>query len=133
MQPQDAVSNTAARPLRVDPDEVSGVLAARRELGPDAEEAVITAFLNRMAQAIDERVDQRIAQHGAAGGLSRSAPASRPGPGARATVALGSMLVGFGTTGVVLKQAGFLGIILALFVWVVIAGINVIYGRDRPH
>jgi hypothetical protein len=46
------------------------VLAARRELGPDAEDAVI---------------------------------------------------------------AGFLGMIMALFAWVVIAGINVLYNRDRPH
>ena len=134
MQPDKTVTPATKRSLDVDPDEISGAVAARQQLGPDAEEAVIAAFLDRTAHAIDTRVDQRIAAHGSAEiAPRRAAPANRPGSGARATVALGSMLIGFMVTGISLEEIHLYGIIVALFAWAAIVGINVVFGRERPR
>jgi hypothetical protein len=131
VQPQDAGTNATTRPLRTDPDEISGALAARRELGADAEQAVIAAFLARMGQAIDERVDQRLAEREATGSTARPRATDRPGPGARAVLAIFSMLIGFGVTGVALNQLHGWGIIVVAFVWAVIYGINENYGKSK--
>ncbi|WP_075739721.1 MULTISPECIES: hypothetical protein [Actinoalloteichus] len=42
-------------------DDLAGSLAARRSLGPDAEEAVIASFLERTGESIDRRVEERVA------------------------------------------------------------------------
>jgi len=38
------------------------MLAARQELGPDYEQALIDGFVTRISQAIDERVEARLAE-----------------------------------------------------------------------
>lgn len=42
-------------------EEVAGSVAARQALGPEAEAAVIQAFLERTGHAIDARVEERLA------------------------------------------------------------------------
>src|SRR5215813_13477167 len=43
-------------------DGVAAMLAARQELGPDYEQALIDGFVTRIGQAIDERVEARLAE-----------------------------------------------------------------------
>lgn len=128
-----ASSPVSSRPLDVDADTIAGVLAARRELGPDAEAAVIAAFLERTGHAIDVRVDQRVAQHRAGGSFgSRGAAGGRASPGQRLGLALGSIALGIPATGVAVAFGGFLGVVVAVSAWVAIASINAAYALARP-
>jgi len=100
-------------------DELAAALEARRELGPDAERAVIDSFLRRVEATIDERVDQRLAARGKA-----QPPSGAP----RGTIplALGSMGIGIAVTGASsgLDQGGML---VAIVAWIAIAVINIVH------
>jgi len=45
-------------------EELQAVVAARRELGPEHEDHLIHAFLERIEKEIDRRVDERLATAG---------------------------------------------------------------------
>jgi hypothetical protein len=127
-QTQAPVARTV--PLAVDGDDILGVLAARRELGPDSDSAVVAAFLHHAGLAIDARVDQRVAEHLAASGPSgRRTEADRKRSSA-IKLALGSFALAFPTTGVVLTQAGGSGVLLVVLIWLAIAGINLSFHRN---
>jgi hypothetical protein len=122
-----------ARPLDVDPDYVAGVVSARRELGPDAEAAVITAFLERTGYAIDMRVDQRIAQHRLAQPASANqAPGGGRSTSSRLVMALGSIALGVPVTGAATAFGGFSGVIVALVAWACIVLVNAAFVFSRP-
>ncbi|HEY8476990.1 MAG TPA: hypothetical protein VIN09_09015 [Chloroflexota bacterium] len=42
--------------------ELQAAVGARRELGPEMEEAIVSAFLDRVGRAIDARVEARLAE-----------------------------------------------------------------------
>ncbi|MBF8190175.1 hypothetical protein ITP53_31505 [Nonomuraea sp. K274] len=46
-------------------DELKAAVSARRDLGPEFEDAVVESFLDKMGQEVDRRVDERLAQMGA--------------------------------------------------------------------
>ena len=101
-------------------DELSAAVEARRELGPDAERAVIDSFLARVEATIDERVDQRLAAR-----TPRPAQQSGPPRGA-IPLALGSMGIGIAVTGASsgLDEGGML---VAIVAWIAIAVINIVH------
>jgi hypothetical protein len=118
-------------PLAVDGDDVLGVLAARRELGPDSDSAVIAAFLHHAGMAIDARVDQRVAEHLAASGRPGTRTEADRKRSSAIKLALGSFALAFPTTGVVLTQApGAGGGTLVVLIWAAIAGINLSFHRN---
>ena len=47
--------------------ELEATVAARRELGPEHDEALIAGFLERIEKEIDRRVDERLARRGPRG------------------------------------------------------------------
>jgi hypothetical protein len=114
------------RALDIDADDLAGALAARRELGPDAELAVIAGFLDRVGQAIDARVAQQVARHTATV-ESRADGADRRRTGL--LLALGSIALGIPVMGVLSRFDGVSGAVLAAFVWTAIAAINIAYQR----
>jgi len=122
---QTQVPVAPARPLAVDGDDVLGVLAARRELGPDSDAAVVAAFLHHAGLAIDARVDQRVAEQLAAGGKSGTRSEADRRRSSAIKLALGSFALAFPTTGVVLTQGGGSGGLLVVFIWTAILAINV--------
>jgi hypothetical protein len=121
------------RPLDVDPDDVAGAFAARRQLGADAELAVIADFLARTGHAIDVRVDQRVAQHRAAEQWQwRGGDRPRRNAGGL-TLALGSIALGIPVTGVAATFGGFSATFVAFCAWFAIAVINIAYAIGRPR
>ncbi|MGW0806400.1 hypothetical protein [Nonomuraea sp. NPDC002799] len=42
-------------------DELKAAVGARRDLGPDYEDAVVASFLDKVSQEVDRRVDERLA------------------------------------------------------------------------
>lgn len=118
------------RPLDADPDDLAGALAARRELGIEAEQALVAGFLNRVGQAIDARVDERIAQHRAAATWPRPPEADRRNIGPRLALAITSLVLAIPLSGIGAAFKGGIGLAVTLVSWVAIVAINVVFNRS---
>lgn len=102
-------------------DELASTLAARQELGPGYEEALVDGFLDRVGQAIDERVDRRLAS---------GAPAARHSN--NLALPLGSVALAIPITAVAASDlhgaAALVGVVVA---WLGIVGVNVAHALGR--
>jgi hypothetical protein len=96
-------------------DELNAAVEARRELGQELEPQVIEGFLERVGQAIDERVDQRLKK--------------REGDG-EGTIGLAvvSLLFGIPLTGIGAGTTGLAGLVV---VWLGIVLVNFAYALRR--
>lgn len=65
-------------------------MSARRDLGPDFEDAVVDSFLDKMGQEIDRRVDERLATTPKSGQVASSGPSH----GQRLALAIVSVSLG---------------------------------------
>ncbi|SEK98574.1 hypothetical protein [Nonomuraea pusilla] len=77
-------------------DELKAAVAARRDLGPDFEDAVVESFLDKMGQEVDRRVDERLAAAGPSG--KDRDRAARRADGQRLALAIVSLSVGTAAT-----------------------------------
>ncbi len=114
-------------------EDITAAAAAHRELGRDYDAAVAQSLVERIGDEIDRRVDARLGRSGDLPAQRHpSSELSRPVRASLETVslALGSMIVGGILSWNVLndKHGGF-G--LFVFIWVVIAVINIAYARRR--
>jgi Zn-dependent protease len=123
-------ASTPARPLEADPDDLGGALAARRELGIEAEQALVEGFLHRVGQAIDSRVDERLAQQRPAPSWPRPEPDRRRNTGPRLTLAICSMVLGIPLSGIGAAFKGGTGLAVVVVVWSAIVAINVVFNRS---
>jgi hypothetical protein len=118
-------------------DEISASVAARKELGPDYDEALAEGLVERIGEEIDKRVDARLratGQQSALGGLPPAPQAYRArGAGSGFAIALVSLIFGTGATSVVLGNTGnaVVQAVLVVLIWVAIAVINVANARRR--
>lgn len=132
-----ANSNAAWKPtavterLEVDPDDLTAALATRRELGADAEQALIDGFLTHAGQAIDARVDQRVAQHRVAGNFGSAGSRERSGNGSRVFLALGSMAMAIPLTGIAIQTNAAIALIMTIITWVAIVLVNITFNVTR--
>jgi hypothetical protein len=129
-------------------EEITAATAAHRELGPVYEDAVAESLVERIGAEVDKRVDAKLARYGQPAGPAPGqppspspVPAQAPTPAARSqwapvTLALGSMLMG------VLASLAAIHIdngngnaagpaVSVMFIWLMIAVINVAYARRR--
>jgi hypothetical protein len=97
-------------------EELAAAVEARREVGQELEPHVIEGFLERVGQAIDERVDER---------LAKRAPGDSRG---QIGLAVMSLLFAIPLTGV---GAGTTGLAGLLVVWVGIVLVNLAYAFKR--
>lgn len=96
-------------------DELRAALHARKDLGPDYEEALIESFLDKVDREIDRRVDSR---------LARERPLPAPDSGRRPALAIVSVVLGvLGSVAALASENG--GAVLV--VWLGIAVVNVAY------
>jgi hypothetical protein len=117
---------TPERPISADDLEVS--LAVRKDLGPQHDPAVVAEFLDRVGDAIDRRVDKRLAAKRALPGLPADGHAGSP-PG----LGIVSLVMGIPITAIVLgnTNGGVDGIVGLVVAWAGIAGVNLAYARRR--
>jgi len=114
-------------------EDIAAAAAAHRELGRDYDDAVAQSLVERIGEEIDKRVDAGLARSGDAPARGRrSGELSRPAHASIETicVALGSMTVG-GILSWNVLNASRGGFGLFVFIWVVIAIINIAYSRRR--
>lgn len=92
----------------VEPDDLAVTLRVRDDLGPQHDEAVVGEFLDRVGDAIDARVDERVAAAGTSSG--------------RSALPYASLALGIPITAVAGGVGGLGGVALA---WAGIAVVNV--------
>ena len=91
-------------------DELASAVEARRELGPEYEDQVLAAFMEKVEKRLDARLKEQ----------PDSRPALRGNP-LMVPIALGSMGMGIPLTAIAGGTAGTVGI---AFVWIGIAAVN---------
>ncbi|TDE53529.1 hypothetical protein E1295_16725 [Nonomuraea mesophila] len=107
-------------------DELKAAMSARRDLGPDFEDAVVESFLDKMGQEIDRRVDERLA---ASPQGKQAARASGPSDAQRLALAIVSLSLGTLIT-LVLVLVGAGGSYL-IPIWLGIIIVNAIFNGSR--
>lgn len=109
-----------------EPDETSvelaAAIAARRELGPDYEDAVVASFLARIDDAIKTRVDAQVAER--MGAQNRTAEPSGRG----AALGIWSLVLAIPTSAIASGAAGLSGLVVT---WAGIAIVNVAWAARR--
>jgi hypothetical protein len=100
---------------RISREDVSSLVEARRELGPDMEPELIDAFLDRVDAAVEQRAKEK-----------RPLPSIDDGRGERLALSIVSLGTGIPITAIAAEQGGVQGIIVA---WLGIVGVNFAYSR----
>ncbi|GAA2864865.1 hypothetical protein GCM10020220_062720 [Nonomuraea rubra] len=101
-------------------------MSARRDLGPEFEDAVVESFLDKMGQEIDRRVDERLAQAAPKGGQ-----VTRPGPSEGQRLALAIVSLALATLSTVLFVLVDDGAGAGFFIWLGVLIVNGIYNAPR--
>jgi hypothetical protein len=100
-------------PLRED---LAAAVAARRDLGPDYEDAVLESFLARLDQAVAARVDAQVAER------TSPSPADRGAGGRQLALGIVSLVLGIPVTAIATSNAEGLGALAVS--WAGIAAVN---------
>jgi 16S rRNA C1402 (ribose-2'-O) methylase RsmI len=114
-----------AGPTRAD---LTAAVAARRELGPDYEDAVLDSFLARLDRQTQARVDATVAERLSSGTRQGAGGPSQKDPGL--TLGVVSLIAGVPVTAIATTASGVTALIVA---WGGIAAVNVAqaWGRRR--
>ncbi|WP_327091005.1 hypothetical protein OIE66_10380 [Nonomuraea sp. NBC_01738] len=102
-------------------DELRAAVAARRDLGPEYEDAVVDSFLDKMSAEIDRRVDERLAH------LPRGKdPAQQTrSEGMRLALAIVSLVLGIGASLALLIVADeHLGVLVPIWLGIVLVNLG---------
>jgi hypothetical protein len=107
-------------------DDLTAAVGARRELGPDYEDAVLDSFLARLDRQMQERVDATVAER------SRRTTLARGERDAGLTLGIVSVIAGIPVTAITMGTEELAGLIVA---WGGIAAVNVAHawGRRRSR
>ncbi|MEU1385122.1 MULTISPECIES: hypothetical protein [unclassified Nonomuraea] len=106
-------------------DELKAAVSARRDLGPDFEDALVESFLDKVGQEVDRRVDERLA-----GTAPRAKAPARGSDGQRLALAIVSLSLGTLST-VALAFAGGGRMMALIPIWVGIIIVNVVFNSSR--
>ncbi|MEU8245118.1 hypothetical protein [Nonomuraea sp. NPDC048916] len=107
-------------------DELRAAVSARRDLGPDFEDAIVESFLDKMGKEVDRRVDERLAVTG-----KKATGRSTVSQGQRLALAIVSLSLGTLATVALAITSADLWVIPVI--WFGIVLVNVVFsvtGRD---
>ncbi|MGR6916342.1 hypothetical protein ACU635_19045 [[Actinomadura] parvosata] len=102
-------------------------MSARRDLGPEFEDAVVESFLDKMGQEIDRRVDERLAQ--AAPKAARPVVNPNVADGQRLALAIVSLVLGTGATLAFVLTGSAASYVIP--VWIGIIIVNALFNANR--
>lgn len=114
----------ARRPGPAVSTDLRAALDARRELGPEYEGALVEGFLERLDEAVDARVDTRLAQRGA-----DRPPARRGMDGSQLALAIVTTALGVPLSGITMALGD--GILAFVIVWAGIVLVNLAGALSR--
>lgn len=113
------------QPGLVDPQDVRASLEARRELGPDLEQALVDSFVARVEHAIAQRGSTDTAE------LERRTAATAADSRNQMVLGIGSLIFAIPLTAIAVGQAGIMGMIVT---WLAIIMVNLAYAlRKGPR
>ncbi|MEV0381010.1 hypothetical protein [Nonomuraea sp. NPDC050643] len=107
-------------------DELRASVSARRDLGPEFEDAVVESFLDKMGQEIDRRVDDRLAE-----AAPKAHQVAHQGPAEAQRLALAIVSVVLGTVATVLLTLFGTSTGYAIPIWIGIIVVNAIFNASR--
>ncbi|MFG1683130.1 hypothetical protein ACGFNP_23385 [Nonomuraea sp. NPDC049269] len=108
-------------------DELRAAVGARRDLGPDFEDAIVESFLEKMGQEVDRRVDERLATLGPKGkGKGKDVARQGPSEGQRLALAIVSLALGTVVTLAVIFGGKEMWMIAPI--WIGVVMLNGIFG-----
>ncbi|NUR84177.1 MAG: hypothetical protein HOY71_08840 [Nonomuraea sp.] len=102
-------------------DELRATVSARRELGPDYDDALVETFLQKMSSEVDRRVDERLATSASPKALSKERQAA---DGRALALAIVSVVMGMIVTTSSDER-------LVVVAWVGIVLVNLIFALGR--
>lgn len=108
-------------------EDLQAALGARRELGPEYEDAVLDSFLERVDKAIEARVDARVAQRTGDRGQVERRPSQR-GPDSGLVLGIVSLCTGIPISGIAAGTEELPGLVVA---WAGIAIVNLAHAWGR--
>jgi hypothetical protein len=110
-------------------DELRAAVSARRDLGPDFEDAIVESFLDKMGKEVDRRVDERLA---AAPKAKDAAKQDRTRDGQRLALAIVSLALGtIATISIILLSEDSAAYVP---VWIAIVLVNAVFNsNNRPR
>ncbi|MEZ0070721.1 hypothetical protein [Planotetraspora sp. GP83] len=103
-------------------EDLRAIIATRRELGPEYEDALVDSFLDKLDVEIAARVRNEVAAQ------TFHRPQQPPRKDAAVGVALGSLGIGIPLTGIAVANAATTGLVLA---WGGIVAVNLAYALSR--
>lgn len=103
-------------------DDLTAAVGARRELGPDYEDAVLDGFIARLDRQVQERVDATVAER------SRGTTPAREERDPGLTLGIVSVIAGIPVTAITMGTEELAGLIVA---WGGIAAVNVAHAWGR--
>jgi hypothetical protein len=106
--------------------DLTAAVAARRELGPDYEDAVLDSFLARLDRQTQARVEATVAERLSAGTRQGAGAPSQKDPGL--TLGVVSLIAGIPVTAIATTASGVTALIVA---WGGIAAVNVAHAWGR--
>ena len=108
-------------------DDLVAAIGARRELGPEYEDAVLDSFLARLENQIEARVDARVSQRlGQSPAASAESQSGRSDPGL--VLGVWSVIAGIPVTAIATGNEGVVGLVVA---WAGIATVNLAHALRR--
>lgn len=107
-------------------DDLTAAVGARRELGPDYEDAVLDGFLARLDRQMQERVDATVAERFSSGERRAEGGPARHDPGL--TLGIVSVIAGIPVTAITTGTEELAALIVA---WGGIAAVNVAHAWGR--
>jgi hypothetical protein len=108
-------------------DELKAAVSARRDLGPDYDDALVESFLDKMGQEVDRRVDERLS---AIGPKARQPVSTATADAQRLALAIVSLGLGTIST-LVLALAGDGRGTALIPIWIGIIIVNVVFHTTR--
>ncbi|PZG38754.1 hypothetical protein C1I98_24305 [Spongiactinospora gelatinilytica] len=106
-------------------NELKAAVAARRDLGPEYEDAIVEGFLEKVDQQIEERVRQRAA------GLPTPPPADQSKRGDGQVLALAIVSLGVGMIGTITTAVNDADMGLSFMLWLGVVAVNVAFMLSR--
>lgn len=113
-------------------DELTSSVAARRELGPEYDSALVEGFLSRVERAIDERVDRRL--HGPPAATVPPQPVHVDGRQRSRALPVVSLALAIPITAIAGSDFhGANGVVVAVVSWAGIVAVNVAHALGRSR
>ncbi len=124
------MSQNPIGPGNIDRDEVESLLAARQELGPSMEPALVDSFAEKIILEVSRQTQINLAAQQQQQHMEQSRGGQKQGRDGRLTLAIVSLVMAIPLTAIALDLSNMW---MAIVVWIGIVMVNFFYSIGRPN